>query len=78
MPASDIEATRKSAAKNGAMKLHQSACALLPWANSRPGLPTSPQVSTSSLEPSDSTKIRSGSWAMASLNHCGDGGGSPL
>ena len=47
MPESDRAATRQSAAKNGAMKLHQSALALLPCTKISPGWPVSPQVSNS-------------------------------
>ncbi|OIQ77907.1 hypothetical protein GALL_403890 [mine drainage metagenome] len=59
------------------MKLHQSAWAELPCASNRPGLPTSPQVSTSILVPSEVTKPRSGSLAMASVNHLGASGSRP-
>jgi hypothetical protein len=41
-------------------------------------LPTSPQLSASSLAPFDSTNVRSGSWAIAHLNQAGAGGSSPL
>ena len=59
------------------MKLHQSAWALLPWTSSRPGLPRSPQASSSILAPSTSTKPRSGSWATAQWNQAGAGGSAP-
>ena len=60
------------------MKLHQSALALLPWMNNRPGLPRSPQTRSSILAPSTSTKERSGAWPIAQRNQSGAGGSSPL
>lgn len=65
MPDQDIAATRKSSAKNGAMKLHQSACALLPGRKSRPGLPICPQASVSICTPSTLTKLRTGALMIA-------------
>ena len=47
MPVNDGATTRRSRAKNGAMKLHQSACAAPPCRKMRPGLPRSPQASVS-------------------------------
>ena len=64
--------------KNGAMKLHQSAWALLPCTKIRPGLPISPQVNSSILAPSTGISRRSGALASASLNHCGLSGSAPL
>ena len=70
-------AERNSSANSGAMKLHQSACAALPWRNSRPGLPTLPQVRSSIAEPSTAKVERSGSIASAAMNHSAAEGRSP-
>ena len=74
MPVKVGATTRRSRAKNGAMNDHQSACAAPPCRNIRPGLPRSPQARTSTLAPSTSTKVRSGSCAVAFSNHAGAGG----
>ena len=59
------------------MKLHQSAWALLPWTKIRPGLPISPQVSSSMFAPRTGTRVRSGAWARAALNQAGLSGSAP-
>src|SRR3990167_11494264 len=78
MPLQLKAATRHSLANQGAMKVHQSALAPLPCSSSRPGLPVSPQVSSSMLAPSKSKNERSGASAMAASNQGGAGGFSPL
>ena len=77
MPVKVGATTRRSPAKNGAMKLHQSACAAPPCRNMSPGLPRSPQARTSTFAPSTSTNVRSGSCAIAASNHAGAGGFAP-
>ena len=77
MPESEIEATRYWSARNGAMKLHQSAWALLPCTKISPGLPISPQVSSSMFAPSTRTSWRSGACASAHSNQAGAGGLPP-
>ena len=77
MPARDMEATRKSWARKGAMKLHQSAWAEFPCTSRRPGLPRSPQTSISIRAPCESTWLRSGAWARAFRNHSGESGSRP-
>src|ERR1700733_5971795 len=77
MPLNDGATTRRSRAKNGAMKLHQSPCAAPPCSNMRPGLPRSPQARVSTCAPSTATKARSGSIATMRSNHAGAGGFCP-
>ena len=60
MPDMENAATRWVSAKNGAMKLHQSAQAPLPCRNNSPGLPRSPQASVSIAAPRTSMNVRSG------------------
>ena len=77
MPVKVGATTRRSRAKNGAMKLHQSAWAAPPCRNMRPGLPRSPQVRVSTSAPSTVTNDRSGSIATTRSNHAGAGGFCP-
>ena len=78
MPLQLKAATRQSFANQGAMKVHQSALAPLPCSSNRPGLPISPQVSSSISAPSNMKVERSGASAKAASNHGGAGGFSPL
>src|SRR4051794_17763732 len=77
MPDHEKAATRYCSAKNGAMKLHQSACAPLPCRKRSPGLPRSPQVSISIFAPSTVTNERSGAISSARVNHAGASGLAP-
>ena len=67
MPLKDGATTRRSPAKNGAMKLHQSPWAAPPCRKIRPGLPRSPQARVSTCAPSTATNVRSGSIATTAF-----------
>src|ERR1700722_6918839 len=77
MPLNDGATTRRSPAKKGAMKLHQSACAAPPCKKMRPGLPRSPQGRVSPCAPSTAMNVRSGSIATTRSNQAGAGGFCP-
>ena len=77
MPEKEKATTLHSSAKKGARKLHQSAWALLPCMNKRPGAPRRPQIRVSIPAPSESTMTRSGACSTALWNHAGAGGTSP-
>ena len=77
MPLNDGATTRRSPAKNGAMKLHQSAWAAPPCRKMRPGLPRAPQARVSTCAPSIATNVRSGSIATTRSNQSGAGGFCP-
>ena len=77
MPEIDRAATLWVSAKNGAMKLHQSAWALFPCTKMRPGFPRSPHVSNSICAPRTGILERSGSIPVVWSNHAGAAGEAP-